>query len=209
MAFLIRSPHRACAAALLLWSASALMAQGAAGGNTAAATGSTGTAPATSSTGAPASASALSRADRDFILQAADDGMAEVELGKLAQQKGDSDAVKTFGSQMFDDHSKANEELRRIAQSKGITLPAGPSSKHQKDMAKLGRASGAAFDRDYARHMVTDHKKAVALFEKQARSGSDADVKAFAAKTLPTLQQHREHAERLASTVKNGKKSGA
>jgi len=187
-------PRRAaCAAALVLLAPAAVLAQGA-------------SAPAA----APAaSASALPRADRDFIIQAAGDGLAEVELGKLAQQKGASDAVKSFGSKMFDDHSKANEELRRIASAKGVTLPAAPGKKHQKDIEKLGKATGADFDRDYARHMVADHKKAVALFEKQAKGGGDAELKAFAAKTLPTLQQHLEHAAQLEKTVKNGKKAGA
>ncbi len=158
---------------------------------------------------APAAAPAtkLSRADHTFFVTAAEDGMAEVELGKLAQQKGASEQVKGFGTQMVTDHTKAGDELKALAASKGVTLPATPG-KHQKDIDKLGKKSGADFDRDYARHMVDAHKKAVSLFQKASKSGGDADVKAFAGKTLPTLQQHLEHANTLNSAVKGAKKAG-
>jgi putative membrane protein len=155
-----------------------------------------------------ATASKLTGADRNFIVTAAEDGMAEVELGKLAQQKGSHEAVKTFGTQMVTDHTKAGDELKALAGTKDITLPSGPG-KHQKDIDKLGRTAGADFDRDYAKQMVNAHKSAVALFEKTARSGKDGDVKAFAAKTLPTLKQHLEHARSLEASVKGGgKKAG-
>ena len=159
---------------------------------------------------APAAASAagkVSRHDHNFLVTAAEDGMAEVELGKLAQQKGSSEQVKSFGGQMVTDHGKANDELKTLAGNKGVTLPTSPG-KHQKDIDKLAKKSGADFDRDYARHMVDSHKKAVSLFQKTAKSGNDADVKAFAGKTLPTLQQHLEHANTLNSAVKSAKKAG-
>lgn len=152
--------------------------------------------------------SKLTGADRNFIVTAAEDGTAEVELGKLAQQKGSNEAVKTFGTQMVTDHTKAGDELKALAGTKDVTLPSGPG-KHQKDIDKMGKKTGADFDRDYAKHMVNAHKSAVALFEKTAKSGKDADVKAFAAKTLPTLKQHLEHASSLEAAVKGGgKKAG-
>jgi putative membrane protein len=154
-----------------------------------------------------ATAAKVSRGDRNFFVTAAEDGMAEVELGKLAQQKGSSEQVKSFGTQMVTDHTKAGDELKALAATKGITLPSTPG-KHQKDIDKLAKKSGADFDRDYARHMVDAHRKAVSLFEKTSKSGDDADVKAFAGKTLPTLQQHMEHAKSLDSAVKSAKKSG-
>ena len=162
-------------------------------------------APAAVSAGSAPAAAKLSRGDRNFFITAAEDGIAEVELGKLAQQKGGSEQVKGFGTQMVTDHSKAGDELKALAASKGVTLPSTPG-KHQKDIDKLAKKSGAEFDRDYARHMVDAHKKAVSLFEKTAKAGDDADVKAFAGKTLPTLQQHLEHANTLNTAVKSAKK---
>jgi putative membrane protein len=156
---------------------------------------------------AAAPATKLSRGDHNFFTTAAEDGMAEVELGKLAQQKGSSEQVKSFGATMVTDHTKAGDELKALAGSKGVTLPSTPG-KHQKDIDKLGKKSGADFDRDYAKHMVDAHKKAVSLFQKTAKSSGDADVKAFAAKTLPTLQQHLEHANTLNAAVKGAKKAG-
>ena len=154
---------------------------------------------------APGAAGKVSRADHRFLVTAAEDGMAEVELGKLAQQKGSSEQVKSFGTQMVTDHTKAGDELKALASSKGVTLPSTPG-KHQKDIDKLAKKSGADFDRDYARHMVDAHKQAVSLFQKAAKSGDDADVKALAGKTLPTLQQHLEHANTLNTAVKSAKK---
>jgi putative membrane protein len=168
-------------------------------------------APATAGAKPPAAATAasskVSRGDRNFFMTAAEDGMTEVELGKLAQQKGSSEQVKSFGGQMVTDHGKAGDELKALAATKGVTLPSTPG-KHQKDIDKMAKKSGADFDRDYARHMVDAHKKAVSLFDKTSKSGDDADVKAFAAKTLPTLQQHMEHARSMDAAVKGGKKSG-
>ena len=162
-------------------------------------------APSAASAAAPPAAAKVSRGDRNFFMTAAEDGMAEVELGKLAQQTGSSEQVKSFGNQMVTDHTKAGDELKALAGTKGVTLPSTPG-KHQKDIDKMAKKSGADFDRDYARHMVDAHKKAVSLFQKTAKSGDDADVKAFAGKTLPTLQQHLEHANTLNAAVKTAKK---
>jgi putative membrane protein len=147
----------------------------------------------------------LARGDRKFIEEAAEGGMAEVELGKLAQQKSQSTQVKEFGSRMVQDHGKANEELKELAQSKGVQLPAAPDKSHQKDMDKLSKLSGAEFDRQYAAHMLSDHKKDVSEFKKEANQAKDSDVKAFAGKTLPTLQEHLTMAQNLNESVK-GKK---
>jgi len=135
--------------------------------------------------------------DRNFLMEAAMGGMMEVELGRLAAQQGMNDAVKQFGQRMVDDHSKANQELMSLAQSKGITLPTTIDEKHQKDMTKLQGLSGADFDREYTKMMLSDHRKDVSEFEKQSTKGMDADLKAFASKTLPTLQEHLQMAEAL------------
>jgi putative membrane protein len=136
-------------------------------------------------------------ADMKFAMTAAQDGMTEVELGRLAVQKGTSDAVKQFGQRMIDDHSTANQQLMQLASSKGMTLPTTLDAKHAAMVAKFQRLSGAQFDRAYAKQMVQDHRKAVDLFQKEADRGMDADLKAFASQTLPTLQGHLSMAQAL------------
>ena len=142
--------------------------------------------------------------DRNFLMDAAMGGMLEVELGRLAAQQGASDAVKQFGQRMVDDHSKANQELMSLAQSKGITLPTEIDEKHKKDMTKLSSLSGAEFDREYGKMMLSDHRKDVSEFEKQSTKGMDADLKAFATKTLPTLKEHLQMAESLPGAKATG-----
>ena len=128
---------------------------------------------------------------------AADAGMTEVEAGKLAQSKASSPDVKSFGSRMVDDHSKANDKLKSIASAKSVTLPSGPSKAHQAALDKLG--SSKNFDKDFAAMMVKDHKEAVSLFEKESKS-RDSDLSGFASSTLPTLQEHLKMAEDLGKT---------
>src|SRR6187397_2898953 len=113
----------------------------------------------------------------DFMHEAAEGGMAEVEMGKMAAKKAQNAEVKKFAQMMVTDHSKANEELKGIATKKSITLPADAGSK-KGDMDKLTTASGADFDRTYVDMMVKDHEKDVAAFEKQASGSTDPDVKA-------------------------------
>jgi putative membrane protein len=150
----------------------------------------------------------LGSADRKFVMEAAMGGMAEVELGRLAAERGSSDAVKQFGQRMVDDHSRANSELMQLASSKGITLPVGLDAKHQALMTKMSALSGAAFDRAYAKEMVKDHNKDVALFQREATRGADSDLKAFAQKTLPTLQEHLSMARSLPSGNGHGSMNG-
>jgi predicted outer membrane protein len=142
-------------------------------------------------------ATGLSSMDQKFVMEAATGGMAEVELGRLAAERGSSDDVKQFGQRMVDDHSRANSELMQLTTAKGITVPAALDAKHQAQMTKMSQLSGAAFDRAYSKEMVKDHQKDVSLFQKQATRGADADVKAFAARTLPTLQDHLRMARAL------------
>jgi putative membrane protein len=149
---------------------------------------------------------ALGSADRKFVMEAAMGGMAEVELGRLAAERGSTDAVKQFGQRMVDDHSRANSDLMQWAGGKGITLPTALDAKHQSLMTRMSALSGAAFDRAYAKEMVKDHNKDVALFQREASRGADADLKAFAQKTLPTLQEHLSMARTLSSG--NGSMNG-
>jgi len=139
----------------------------------------------------------VSSADRKFAMTAAMDGMTEVELGRLAAERGASDGVKQFGQRMVDDHSKANEELKQWAATAGVTLPTALDAKHQAMVAKMSGLSGAAFDKAYAQNMVKDHTKAVQLFQREADRGADAGLKTFASSTLPTLQEHLRMARSL------------
>ncbi|HEY0544394.1 MAG TPA: DUF4142 domain-containing protein [Pyrinomonadaceae bacterium] len=136
------------------------------------------------------SSSAMNGMDRKFVMEAAMGGMMEVELGRLAAEKGMSDEVKQFGQKMVDDHSKANQDLMQVASAKGITLPTGLDAKHKAMRDKFASMSGAAFDKAYKQEMLKDHRKDVAEFQKESMKATDADVKSFATRTLPTLKEH-------------------
>jgi putative membrane protein len=140
--------------------------------------------------------------DAHFAKEAAQGGMAEVKLGQLAQEKGSSDTVKSFGKRMVDDHSKAGDKLKEVASRENITLPNDLSAKDQATYDGLSKLNGAAFDRAYARDMVKDHETDVAAFQKEASSGKDDSLKGFASETLPTLQDHLKQAKEMMKTVR-------
>jgi putative membrane protein len=140
----------------------------------------------------------LTMSDKKFVRDAAQGGMAEVELGKLATEKASSDDVKKFGQRMVDDHSKANDELKQVAESEGIQVPDKLNAKDEATKERLSKLSGEQFDRAYMRDMVRDHTQDVADFKRESTNGSDPQVKDFAAKTLPTLQSHLREAEKIA-----------
>jgi putative membrane protein len=140
-----------------------------------------------------------SMADQKFVKEAAVGGLAEVEMGKLAKDKGASDSVKQFGQKMVDDHSAVNEELKSLAKQKNIDVPTALDAKHQATVDRLSKLSGAAFDRAYSTEMVKDHEMDVKEFQKESTSASDADVKNFASKNLPTLQEHLKMARDMSS----------
>lgn len=150
---------------------------------------------------AVAQSSSLSSADQKFVKEAAQGGMAEVELGQLAMQNGSSEAVKKFGERMVYDHSKANDQLKELAANKGVSLPQTPGMKEKAIKMRLSKLSGDQFDKAYMKDMLEDHKDDIAAFQKESTSGSDADVKNFASQTLPTLQDHLKEAENIAPKV--------
>jgi putative membrane protein len=131
-----------------------------------------------------------STADEPFVKEVAMGGMAEVELGQLASDKGTNPRVKEFAQQMVTDHGKANDELKSIAGSKNISLPMALDAKHKATKERLAKLTGVAFDRAYINEMVTDHRAAAAAFKRESQSGKDPEIKAFAAKTLPTVEGH-------------------
>ncbi len=161
--------------------------------------------PPAASTSKSAGKDALVRGDRKFLETAAEGGMAEVALGNLAKEKAGSEQVKRFGAQMAEDHGRANGELKQLATAKGVQLPAEPSRKHQREMDKLSKLSGAEFDKAYMKSMVADHKNDVSEFEKASRSSNDADVKALATKTVPTLREHLKMAQDIEAGTRGGK----
>ena len=131
--------------------------------------------------------------------------MLEVELGKVAVQNAQNDKVKQFGQRMIDDHGKAAEELKTVAAKDNITLPTELNAKDKAMVEKFRAMSGAAFDKAYMRDMVKDHQEDVAEFQKEASSGMNTDLKDWAGKTLPTLQDHLKMAKEDNSSLMSSK----
>jgi putative membrane protein len=134
---------------------------------------------------------------REFITTTAANGLAEVELGRLAQQNAGSADVKQFGQMMERDHSQANDELQQIAERQNAQLPVSMSDTHRDLHDRLSRLSGREFDREYIKAMVDAHQKTVERFERQANDGDNPEVKQFVSKTLPTVRQHLERAQQI------------
>jgi putative membrane protein len=138
----------------------------------------------------PMVAFAQSNPDASFYKHAAEGGIAEVDAGRLAQDKGNSQQVKDFGAMMVKDHTAANEKLQALAASKNITLPTSASVGQMAAKAKLDVLSGDTFDKSYVKGQISAHRQTVALFRKEISSGQDDDAKAFATATLPTVRAH-------------------
>jgi len=138
----------------------------------------------------------------EFAVNAADAGMMEVQAGSLALTKASSPKVKEFAQTMIDDHTKANEELKALAQGKNISLPPSLSDKCQKKYNDLMEKSGKDFDKAYADVMVKDHKDVVDMFKKASDDAKDPDLKSWATEKLPALQHHLEMAQALEEGVK-------
>jgi putative membrane protein len=138
----------------------------------------------------PMVAFAQSNPDASFYKHAAEGGIAEVDAGRLAQDKGNSQQVKDFGAMMVKDHTAANEKLQALAASKNITLPTSASVGQMATKAKLDVLSGDTFDKSYVKGQISAHRQTVALFRKEISSGQDDDAKAFATATLPTVRAH-------------------
>lgn len=144
--------------------------------------------------------------DTDFAVEAADAGMFEVELGKLAQTNANLADVKHFGQTMVDEHSKANEELKNLAQQKNITLPGTLSDDHQKKYDELAAKKGKDFDESYTELMVKGHEKVLDAFKKEADKGHDNDVKLWASGKVATIEHHLEMAKKVKETADHEKK---
>jgi len=135
--------------------------------------------------------------DKRFLQDAAMSGLTEIALGKLAVDKGSSDAVKQFGQKMIDDHTKANDELKQLATAGGMKIPDELDSKHQSRVDKLAKLSGAEFDKAFIKDQQKYHQQNVREFQDEAKYGAVPQVKDLATKSLPTLEQHLELAKNL------------
>ena len=144
----------------------------------------------------------LSESDYRFLESAARGGMEEVELGQLAQQKGTSQPVRSFGERMVTDHTKLNNELKQIAGQKGALLPTRTSHHENSTLEHLQNATGADFDKAYAKDMVKDHRKDLKEFQNAEKTLSDPDLRAFAQKAVVILQEHLSTAENLDANAK-------
>ncbi len=146
---------------------------------------------------------AVSENDSKFMVETANGGMMEVESSKVAQQKATNPQVKAFADMMVNDHTKANDELKQLAATKNVTLPATVGEDHQEDLKDLSEKSGKDFDKAYINLMVSDHKKTVGNFEDLAdNTDGDAELKAWVNKMLPALKQHLDQAQKLDDTIK-------
>ncbi len=144
--------------------------------------------------------------DKGFIQQAIEAGIAEVNLGRLGQSKGTNPMVKELGAMMVREHQKANEELIQLATRKGYTnVLDRANADAQNDYEQLMKKEGADFNKAFAGQMVKDHEKTIKLFKKQAEGGEDEELRNWAAQTLPTLEQHLDHARKLKDTLGNNK----
>ncbi|QQL51394.1 DUF4142 domain-containing protein [Mucilaginibacter ginkgonis] len=145
---------------------------------------------------------AVDQGDAKFATDAANGGMAEVALGKLALTKSTNPDVKGFANMMVNDHGKANADLMALAKAKNITLPATVDEEHQKKADDLSKMSGKDFDKAYVDAMVDGHKKTLDLMNSEAKDGKDADLKAFAAKTAPIVKMHLDAINKIHDTMK-------
>ncbi|CAN97505.1 hypothetical protein predicted by Glimmer/Critica [Sorangium cellulosum So ce56] len=151
---------------------------------------------------AQANQTKLSESDREFVEKAGQGGLLEVRLGQLAKQRTASPEVKRFAQRMVDDHTAINKRLAELAHRKDALVPQELTQKHREHVDRLSKKTGVEFDRDYMSAMVDDHQRDIEEFEKASKEAKDADVKHFAASTLPQLQEHLAMAKQVHGKVK-------
>jgi putative membrane protein len=149
----------------------------------------------------PLVAFAASNPDAAFYKSAAEGGIAEVQTGRLAQEKGSSQRVKDFGAMMVKDHSSANDTLQALAKSKNIALPTDSSVGQMATKAMLEMLPGALFDQSYVKGQISAHRQTIALLKKEIASGQDPDAQAFASATLPNVRSHLDAIKAVATEM--------
>ena len=142
---------------------------------------------------------AAKNADSSFFKHAAEAGISEVEAGKLAQSKGNTQAVRDFGAMMVKDHSDANGKLKAIADAEDVKLPTTSSVAQMTSKAKLEVLTGETFDKSYIKNQITAHRETITLLKKEITTGTDAQAKSFATDVLPTVQGHLAKIRQIAT----------
>lgn len=145
----------------------------------------------------------LSSTDRAFLKSAADANMTEAHLGKMAQDRAADTGVKDFGQTLVQDHTKAYEELTVVANKTGESIPKGIDVRRNRAIEELTRQKGIGFDRRFVTHEIQDHRKTITEFKREAENGQNADIKAYAQKMIPTLEEHLRKAEELEKSGKS------
>ena len=161
---------------------------------------STASATTTGSTGG--TVSNMTTEDKKFVARSGAGGLAGMQMANLALEKATNAGVKAFAGRMVTDHSKTNEELSQFATTKGLALPTELDRAHQAGVDHLSSLSGAEFERAYMQHVMDDHRAAVADFERASTGAADADLKAWAERTLPALREHLRLAQETAEKLK-------
>ena len=163
------------------------------------ATDTSGTMSATTTASTGGSVSAMSPADKEFVIQAANSSLAEIQLSTPVAQRAENPEVRSFAQRMVTEHGQSNQELQQLATTHGIGLPTALESEHQETLESMQSLAGAELDRTYMEAMVENHQKAVSLFENGERSVQQPDLRAWVARTLPALRDHLQHARTLQS----------
>jgi putative membrane protein len=139
--------------------------------------------------------------DARFAKAALQGGMTEIQLGKIAAERGSSQVVKAFAQRMVAEHGTAGDQLQAAAQKEKLALPSGLPARSQQAVNRLSKLSGSAFDRAYAADMVQDHEKDLADFQREVSTGKNEDMKAFALQTIPMIEEHLNQAREMLKTV--------
>jgi len=143
--------------------------------------------------------------DSQYLVDAAETDLKEIEIGKLAQQKGVDADVKSYGKMLVDDHTKSLNEVKALAEKKQITLPAAVTEDGQDDYNKLNEKTGLDFDKKFAEMMVDGHEKNIDKSQKASEKANDEEIRMWAAAKLATLTKHRDHAKTLKTKVDSKK----
>jgi putative membrane protein len=147
---------------------------------------------------------AQDKASQKFLKEAIEGNLAEVQMGQLAQKNGSSDSVRSYGQMLEKDHSEAGKKASAVAGGMAVTPPTAPNAQQKATYDRMAKLTGAAFDREFARHMVDDHKKDIKEYEKAAKSSDAAG--AYAKEALPTLRKHLQAAQGLDGTATTGRR---
>lgn len=151
---------------------------------------------------APIAAPALSSGDRDFITKATQGGMFEVSIGREIAAKGANPEVRAFGNHLVTDHGRMNDELSKLASSKGVSAPTQIDKDHQEKVDDIAKLTGAKLDKKFSSEMVDDHENDLNEFKKASADLKDPDLRAYAQKTIPTLEHHLQMAKDLKAKTK-------